>query len=75
MRGAMDNNTLQIASIREVNQMNPDTRMVEPYMVVTFKVGAHGPFTESFLKADFDPHTVNSRIMAFVSKLGLVQGQ
>lgn len=71
----MDNNNLQVSSIREVNQMNPDTGKVEPFIVVTFKVGAHGPFTETFLKSGFDPNTVNARVMAFVNKLGLVQGQ
>ena len=71
----MNDNKPQIMSIREVNQANPETGRIEPHMQVTFKVGAHGPFLESFPKAGFDPHTVNARIMDFCQKLGLVQGQ
>jgi hypothetical protein len=44
-------------------------------MVVTFKVGAHGPFQENFLKSTFDPNGVNARLLDFTQKLGLVQGQ
>jgi len=65
----------QVTSIREVNQLNPDTRQIEPYMIVTFQVGSHGPFMESFLKRTFDPQGVNARLMDFSQKIGLVQGQ
>lgn len=64
-----------IQSIREVNQINPQTRQSEPYMVVTFTVGTHGPFQESFLKSTFDPNSINARLGDFASKLSLVQGQ
>lgn len=64
-----------IQSIREVTQVNPATRQMEPYMVVTFTIGTHGPFQESFLKATFDPNGVNARLGDFASKLSLVQGQ
>lgn len=71
----LNNNKPQIASIREVQQVNPDTGKIEPFMVVTFKVGTHGPFSESFLKSTFDPNGINARLMDFASKIGLVQGQ
>jgi len=71
----MNNNMPQIMSIREVNQTNPETGRIEPHMVVTFKVGAHGPFMENFPKAGFDPHAVNARVADFAQKLGQVQGQ
>jgi hypothetical protein len=71
----MNGTRAQVSSIREVNQLNPETQKIEPYMVVTFKVGSHGPFVESFLKSTFDPNGVNARLMDFASKLGLVQGQ
>jgi hypothetical protein len=58
-----------------VNQINPASGKIEPYMVVSFKVGTHGPFTESFLKSTFDPNTVNTALTSFSSKIGLVQGQ
>lgn len=70
----MPNNQLKITSIREAMQVNPATRVAEPYMVVTFTVGTHGPFQESFLKSSFDPSTVNQKVADFVQKLGLVQG-
>lgn len=69
------NNQAQIQSIREANQLNPATGKVEPYMVVTFKVGTHGPFTESFPKAGFDPNHINGKLAEFAGKLGMVQGQ
>ena len=56
-------------------QMNPATRVAEPYMVVTFTVGTHGPFQESFLKSSFDPAQVNQRVNDFAQKLGLLSGQ
>jgi hypothetical protein len=64
-----------IQSITQSQQVNPTTKQPEPYMVVTFKVGNHGPFVESFPKAGFDPAQVNARLADFASKLGLVQGQ
>jgi hypothetical protein len=71
----MNNNQPQILAIREVNQVNPQTGKLEPYMAVQFKSGAHGPFTETFPKAGFDPATINTRLMDFCTKLGQVQGQ
>jgi hypothetical protein len=71
----MNDNKPQIQSIREVQQLNPTSGKVEPFMVVSFKVGAHGPFTEAFAKATFDPNSINARLMDFASKIGLVQGQ
>ena len=71
----MNNNKPAIQSIREVQQINPDSGRMEPYMLVTFKAGTHGPFQESFLKATFDPNQINSRLQDFCAKLGQVQGQ
>jgi len=71
----MNNNTLSNVVLREVNQINPATGRIEPYIVVSFKVGTHGPFTESFLKSTFDPAGMNARLMDFTNKLGLIQGQ
>ena len=71
----MNGNSLQNVSMREVNQINPDTGRIEPYIVVSFKVGAHGPFSESFLKSTIDPNGMNARLLDFANKLGLVQGQ
>lgn len=71
----MANNQLKITSIREAMQVNPATRAAEPYMVVTFTVGSHGPFQESFLKSTFEPSTVNTKVQDFAQKLGLVTGQ
>ena len=71
----MPNLQPKITSIREAMQMNPATRVAEPYMVVTFTVGTHGPFQESFLKSSFDPAQVNQRVNDFAQKLGLLSGQ
>lgn len=71
----MGNGQVKIQSIREVSQSNPATQKLEPYMVVTFMVGAHGPFQESFQKAGFDPTSINTKLMDFASKIALVQGQ
>ena len=71
----MNGNSPQNVSMREVNQLSPDTGRIEPYIVVSFKVGAHGPFSESFLKSTFDPNGMNARLLDFANKLGLVQGQ
>lgn len=71
----MGNNQPKVVSIREVNQTNPTTRQLEPYMVVTFTVGNHGPFQESFLKSTLDPSGINARLTDFAQKLSLVQGQ
>lgn len=70
----MTNNQLKITSIKESMQVNPATRAAEPYMVVTFNVGTHGPFQESFPKSSFDPATVNQKVADFVQKLGMIQG-
>lgn len=71
----MGNGQVKIQSFREVNQSNPQTQKLEPYVVVTYMVGTHGPFQESFPKAGFDPTTINSKLMDFASKLAQVQGQ
>ena len=65
----------QISSIKEAMQINPATKAAEPYMVVTFTVGTHGPFQESFPKTGFDPSQVNQRVADFAQKLGLIAGQ
>lgn len=69
--------TLQpkITSIKETMAMDPATQKVVPHMVVTFTVGTHGPFQETFLKAGFDPGTVNQKVAEFAQKLGMVAGQ
>lgn len=55
--------------------MDPASQKVVPHMVVTFTVGTHGPFQETFLKQGFDPSKVNQAVADFVQKLGLVAGQ
>lgn len=64
----------KITSIKEAVAVDPATQKAVPHMVVTFTVGNHGPFTESFLKSTFDPNGVNARITDFAQKLGLLQG-
>lgn len=55
--------------------VDPATQKAMPHMVVTFTVGAHGPFQETFPKAGFDPSQVNQRVAEFAQKLGLIAGQ
>jgi hypothetical protein len=38
-------------------------------LVYTFTVKGHGPFTESFAKAGFDPAAATAAIAAFAAKL------
>lgn len=38
-------------------------------VVVQFSVDAHGPFTETFPKASFDPLTAKQKLADFASKL------
>lgn len=65
----------KITSIKEAVLADPGTQKAVPHMVVTFTVGTHGPFTETFPKAGFDPNTVNQKVADFAQKLGLVAGQ
>lgn len=71
----MNNNKPAIQSIVQAQLVNPDSGRTEAYMVVSFKVGNHGPFQESFLKATFDPNLVNTRLREFAQRLSMVEGQ
>lgn len=71
----MANSQLKITSIREAVLVDPATQKATPHMVVTFTVGTHGPFQETFPKQGFDPNTVNKAVADFAAKLGLVAGQ
>lgn len=71
----MPNLAPKITSIKEAVVMDPATQKATPHMVVTFTVGTHGPFQETFPKAGFDPGQVNQRVNDFAQKLGLISGQ
>ena len=71
----MANSQVKITSIKEAVLVDPATQKASPHMVVTFSVGQHGPFQETFLKAGFDPNKVNQQVADFAQKLGLVAGQ
>lgn len=45
-----------------------------PVITITFNVGNHGPFTESFPKAGFDANAANARLADFANRLGIIHG-
>jgi hypothetical protein len=48
--------------------------IVTRQVVITFTVGAHGPFSERFDKATFDPAAARQAINSFADKLGMLPG-
>lgn len=69
----MADTTVKILRIGESTQLNANGR-TEPMMAVTYQVGPHGPFTEYFQKAGFDPNAVNARLKDHAMKFSLLQG-
>jgi hypothetical protein len=64
---------VKILSITETFGQGP-SGTPQPLVVVTFKVGTFGPFSETFPKAGFDPAGANVRLREFANKLGLIGG-
>ena len=63
-----------ITTITEETILGPNNTQV-PVVKVQFKVGSHGPFTERFPKAEFDPSHALAKVTQFAQKLGLLTGQ
>lgn len=62
-----------VLSIQETTKQAPNGQLAA-MVVVTFKVGNYGPFTESFEKTGFDPNGVNTRLAAFAMQVNLIHG-
>jgi hypothetical protein len=62
----------KIQNIKQQTLLDPNTRQNADFVVVTFMVGSHGPFTEIFPKATFDPPTINAKLQDFANKLANV---
>jgi len=64
---------VKVLKVTESSQLGASGRP-EPSVTITFNVGTHGPFSETFPKATFDPNQANIRIKEFASKLALLPG-
>lgn len=64
---------VKVLKVTESSQLGASGRP-EATVTITFTVGTHGPFSESFPKATFDPASANLRIKEFASKLALLPG-
>ena len=64
----------KITSVKEAVLMDSATQKATPHMVVTYTVGTHGPFQETFPKAGFDPNVVNQKVAEHAQKLGQLTG-
>ena len=60
--------TTKIQSIREGAVLGENGKS-EAKIIVTFSVGAHGPFTLNFPKDGFDPIKARADVTAFAEKL------
>jgi hypothetical protein len=69
----MDATNIKTQRISETSQIGASGR-AEPTITIIFTVDGHGPFTETFPKAGFDPNAANIRIKEFASKLKLLGG-
>jgi hypothetical protein len=67
------NNTVRILKVSEEATITPQGQHVTKVRI-DFNVGSHGPFTERFEKATFDPVSANAALVAFASKLGSLGG-
>jgi len=60
-----------VRSITEAPSVDTQGRSV-PQVRVTFMVGDHGPFNQSFPREGFDPVAVNAALADFAQKIGQV---
>jgi len=64
----MDEHPISIQNVTEVTGLD-STGHTRPEVKYTFKVGQHGPFTETFPKHNLDPAAVNAKLLEFAAKL------
>jgi len=69
----MENNTVNGVTVKQENQIDGNGKTVS-HIVVTFFVGTHGPFTQTFPLATFDPGQVQQALQAFAAKLAQLPG-
>ena len=63
--------TVKIQSISETNGPSLNGQF-EKQMLVTFMVGSHGPFTQTFPAAGFDPNMAKSALAQFAANIRLL---
>jgi len=60
---------IKIVNTKHVTGMNA-TGQSEQQVAVTFTVGMHGPFYETFPAAGFDPNAAKAKMLEFAQKIG-----
>ena len=63
--------TVKIQTISETNGTSADGKF-EKQMLVTFMVGTHGPFTQTFPAAGFDANMAKSALAQFAANIRLL---
>lgn len=69
----MPDYTVKIQTIAETNGTSANGQF-EKQMLVTFMVGNHGPFTQTFPAAGFDPNMAKSALAQFAANIRLFVG-
>jgi hypothetical protein len=64
---------IKIVNTKHVTGTN-STGQTEQQVAVTFTVGTHGPFYETFPAAGFDPMQARQKMLDFAQKLGQLHG-
>jgi hypothetical protein len=51
--------SIKVTQVKQQNDINQLGKVV-PMIIVTYTIGAHGPFTESWPKSEYNPATVKA---------------
>lgn len=69
----MENTTINGVKVQQTNQVDGTGKTIS-HLVVTFFVGTHGPFQETFDLATFQPALVQQKLQDFAAKLQQIPG-
>ncbi len=69
----MNETKIQVLQIAETFMQGAVGQSV-PAIKVTFKVGTHGPFTETFAKSEYTAAVQNQRLEAFAAQIRQATG-
>ena len=67
----MDYGKVTITKIAQEDTVNAQGQP-QHFIRVTYSVGDHGPFSERFDKAGFDPNQAKAKLQAFATSLGVL---
>jgi hypothetical protein len=62
---------VRVVRVLEETVIGPDGKL-EQVIRISFMVGPHGPFTERFPKADFDPQAARRRLDEVAAQLAAI---